>query len=222
MVFCRCPKRTAVSEKCALRRYIETIVPAVALFFALRVAVVEAYRVDSGSMENTLLAGDVLLANKFLYGIRIPFTDYRLPGVRDPKPGDVIVFKSPQNPAKNFIKRCVATEGQTVQIRDKVLYVDGKEVAAPARGKFIDYRILPYGVSPRDNYGPVTVSPGMVFVLGDNRDNSNDSRFWGELPTTAIMGKAMVRYFSWDGNKQVPVWDLAHKIRWSRMGDIIR
>jgi len=206
-------------KKSGIREYIESILLAVVLAFVLRASVVQGYRVPSGSMEDTILPGDVFLGNKFLYGIRIPMTDIRLPAIRDPKPGDIVVFRSPEEPSKNLVKRCVAIGGQTVEIRNKVLYVDGKPSPFPATGKFLDGRILPGAISVRDNYGPITVPPGYFFMMGDNRDNSYDSRFWGPVSKEHILAKATILYFSWD--KQAPLWDVTHKIRWSRIAHIL-
>jgi signal peptidase I len=170
-------------------------------------------------MEDTILKGDVFLGNKFLYGIRIPMTDMRLPAIRNPKPGDIVIFRSLEEPSKNLVKRCVAVGGQTVEIRDKALYVDGKRAPFPEAGKFEDRRILQGTRSLRDNYGPVTVPPEHFFMMGVNRVNSYDSRYWGPVPKKNILAKATILYFSWD--KQVPLWDIAHKIRWGRIAHLL-
>jgi len=206
-------------KKSGIREYIESILLAVVLALVLRTSVVQGYHVPSGSMEDTILQGDVFLGNKFLYGIRIPLTDMRLPAIRDPKPGDIVIFRSLEEPSKNLVKRCVAVGGQTVEIRDKVLYVDGKRSLFPETGKFVDRRTLPRTMSLRDNYGPITVPPGHFFMMGDNRDNSYDSRFWGPVPQEHIRAKAMILYFSWD--KQAPLWDITHKIRWGRIAHVL-
>ena len=206
-------------KKSGIRETIESILLAVVLALVLRVSVVQGYHVPSGSMEDTILPGDVFLGNKFLYGIRIPMTHVRLPAIRDPKPGDIVVFRSLEERSKNLVKRCVAIGGQTVEIRDKVLYVDGKRSPFPATGKFLDGRILPGTMSLRDNYGPITVPAGHFFMMGDNRDNSNDSRFWGPVPKEHILAKAMILYFSWD--KGAPLWDVTHKIRWGRIAHVL-
>ena len=206
-------------KKSGIRETIESILIAVVLALVLRASVVQGYHVPTGSMENTILQGDVFLGNKFLYGIRIPMTDIRLPAIRDPKPGDIVIFQSLEEPSKNFVKRCVAVGGQTVEIRDKALYVDGKRSPLPETGKFEDRRILRGTRSLRDNYGPVTVPPEHFFMMGDNRDNSYDSRYWGPVPKKNILAKATILYFSWD--KEVPLWDIAHKIRWGRIAHIL-
>lgn len=207
-------------KKSAVREYAEAIVVAVALALVIRQFVVQAFRIPSGSMEDTLLVGDFLMANKFVYGPKIPFTDIRLPGIRKPKAGDVIIFKYPRDPRKDFIKRVIATEGQRVEIKDKVVYVDGEPLPFPPKSKFTDRRILPREMSRRDNYGPIIVPKDALFVMGDNRDNSQDSRYWGFVPMRNVKGKAMILYWSW--NKEVPLWDFFHKIRWGRLAHLIR
>ena len=157
-------------------------------------------------MKNTLLIGDFLLVNKFIYGSRIPFTDIRLPRVRAPKVGDVIVFEHPTE-GKDYIKRCIGVPGDVVEIKNDVVYINGVALNEP-------YKKLSSYVGPMSNYGPVKVPPGQLFMLGDNRHNSKDSRSWGMLDEKYIEGKAMVIYFSWDHQKHFP--------RFGRIGDIIR
>ncbi len=180
----------------------------IALIMALmiKISVVEAYKIPSSSMENTLLVGDFLLANKFVYGMRlpIPFTDIRLPAISDPKPGDIVIFKYPFNPSINYIKRCIAVEGQKIKIENKQVYVDGKAIALPENGQFMDSEIYPYyntgswGRNVRDNMPEIEVPKGMLFMMGDNRDNSADSRFWGFLDRKLVQGKAMIIHWSWN------------------------
>ncbi len=228
-----------------VRDWLETIVSVVIMVVVIRVTVVEAFRIPTGSMEDTLLVGDFLLVNKFFYGIRtpdwvgVPFTNIgffvphtRLPGFAKPKAGDIIVFRFPLDPRKNYIKRCVAVAGQTVEVRDKVLYVDGEKFPNPPKMKIDTDFTYPEGlIEPgiyrgygnRDNFGPVTVPEGQLFMMGDNRDRSADSRYWGLLPQENIVGKAFIIYFSWD--KTIPFYrtDRLHrKIRWWRIGGLIR
>lgn len=222
--------RTEKAKKgSALREYVKTIIYVFVFAFIIRQFAVQAFRIPSGSMEDTLLVGDFLLVNKFIYGAqspdRIPFTriktpHFRLPGLRKVNPGDIIVFRYPQNSAKDFIKRVIAVEGQTVEGKDKMIYVDGRIMHYPNKVKRVDPRVFPAELSHRDNFGPVKVPPGMVFVMGDNRDNSYDSRYWGWVPEKEIQGKAMIIYFSW--NKDAPIWNITRKIRWNRIGDLIR
>jgi signal peptidase I len=229
--------------KSIVREWTELIITVAVMVFLIRTTVVEAFRIPTGSMENTLLVGDFLLVNKFIYGIRtpdwlgIPFTDIgfripsqRFPGIREPKRGDIVVFKYPLDPKLNYIKRCIARPGQTVEIRQKKLYVDGKQIPLPPDGKHTNKNTLPPGFRERgilymgenwnkDNFGPVIVPEGHYFVMGDNRDNSADSRYWGFLPQENIVGKAMVIYFSWD--KYVPMFRGLKKIRWDRLANVI-
>jgi len=224
-------------EKSKLREWIEVIIISVVLAVIIKTYIVGSFKIPSGSMEDTLLVGDHFLASRFIYR----FTD--------PNPGDVIVFRYPLDPRRDFVKRCVAVEGQTVQIKDKVLYVDGQRIDDPPESKFIDPRVYSTGFSTRDNFGPQKVPVGHLFVLGDNRDNSRDSRYWGFLDESLVKGKAFMLYWSWKrlpGDPQLASWegpiytalpkfvfsffkvlvfDIIHlpwRVRWSRIGDIIR
>lgn len=211
-------------KKSTFREYLEAIVVAIILALFIRVFVVQAFRIPSSSMEDTLLVGDFLLVNKFIYGAEIPFANLRLPAIREPKPGDIIVFETRGIPGlvqnKDFIKRCIAVGGQTVEVRDKVVYVDGRPVPDPPLAKHVRDEVLPRRYSPRDNFGPVRVPEGCLFMMGDNRDNSRDSRYWGWLPKENIKGRAFILYWSW--NPKVPWYDLIHKVRWHRIGDLVK
>ncbi len=174
----------------------------------------------------------------------IPFTDIRLPAIEDPQPGDIIIFKYPLNQKLNYIKRCVAIGGQTIEIRDKQLYVDGEPVPLPAEGKFEDERVFSYpetarwGPGIRDNMPPLKVPKGKLFVMGDNRDSSADSRFWGFLDRDLVMGRAMIIHWSWapdpkadeiidSGFFAIPkligynIWHFPDRVRWNRLANII-
>ena len=193
-----------------LREWIKTILIAGAIVVLFRGMVAQAFQIPSGSMENTLLVGDYIYINKMLYGSEIDlgfgghrFFHHRFPAFRKPRPGDVIVFRFPGDQRKDFIKRCVAVEGHTIEMRDKVLYVDGRKRNEPFT-IHADERIFTAAQSPRDNFGPFVVPPGTIFMMGDNRDNSLDSRFWGPLPLALIKGKTIFRYFSWDGERHFP------------------
>ena len=197
--------------KSSFREWLKTLTIGILAVLVFRGMVAQAYQIPSGSMERTLLVGDYIYINKMLYGPEIDinlaghhYFHHRFPGFRRPVPGDIIVFRYPVDPRKDFIKRCVAVEGQTVEVKDKVLYVDGKRQIEP----YViheDDRVLPRGAgSPRDNFGPILVPKGDIFMMGDNRDNSLDSRFWGPLPIGLVKGKAIFRYFSWDGNRNWP------------------
>lgn len=222
-----------------LWEYTKSLGIAFVLAIVIKTSIVEAYKIPSGSMEDTLLVGDFLLANKFIYGSRIPLLDYRLPALRDPEPGDVVIFKFPNDPSVNYIKRCIAKGGQTVEIRNKRVYVDGEFVPLPAAGKFTTGEMVePSGRSSRDNFGPFKVPPGTYFMLGDNRDNSYDSRFWGVVPRDLVQGKAMVIHWSWGTDQKAPDWSwtdigsvgkaflynvshFASRVRWGRLGSLI-
>ncbi len=212
--------RRGARTKSTVREYAEAIVLAILLTVVIRGLVVQAFRIPTGSMENTLLVGDFLFVNKLVYGSEIDIGAaghrliyFRFPAIREPHRGDVIVFRYPDDPSRDFIKRCVAVEGQTIEIRDKVLYVEGKAQSEPYI-VHTDDRILPKEISARDNFGPTVVPKGHIFMMGDNRDNSHDSRFWGPLALSLVKGKAMIIYWSWDAEKHMPrVNRLFHPVR---------
>ncbi|HYV50714.1 MAG TPA: signal peptidase I [Dongiaceae bacterium] len=211
-----------VKRKSTLREYAEAILVAVALTLVIRTFVIQAFRIPTGSMEDTLLVGDFLFVNKFLYGAPIPFTDARTPAIRQPRHGDILVFKYPKDPSRDFIKRVVGLPGDTIEIKDKTVYVNGVAQREPyvkfssSRIQPKEYQnpvIYPPGAGNRDNYGPYVVPQGDYFMMGDNRDNSDDSRFWGPLDGHLIKGKALFIYWSWNKEKMRP--------RLSRLGRII-
>lgn len=175
-----------------LKEYIEAILVAVVIAVILRMFVVQAYRVSSGSMENSLLEGDFVFVNKFCYRFA------------EPQINDVIVFEFPMNTTKDYIKRIVALPGQTVEIRNKQLFVDSQLVSDMGGVFHSDPQILPEVYSQRDVFGPLTVPANQYFVLGDNRDDSQDSRFWGCLDRGHIRGKAIFVYFSWTPDPSAP------------------
>ena len=314
-------KRKA-SNKSKVREYVEAILVAFAAAMILRILVVQAFRIPTGSMKDTLLVGDFLLVNKFIYGVRtpdhIPLVNvkvpyFRLPALKEPKPGNIIVFKYPLDTKLDYIKRCIAVGGQTVEVRKGYVYVDGKpegesefvkRVYDSAEGVYVlHYKITKdngksyvirvqentnyissnfgpiqagnghtveirlgqvfvdgkpgskaelldktflegkekyrlrfslayeaenpiladfYQEAQRipENYGPVTVPEGHLFAMGDNRNNSSDSRYWGFLPRENIVGQALIIYWSW--NNQVPLYKIFKKVRWVRIGDLIR
>jgi signal peptidase I len=180
-----------------VRGYVQSLLMAVLLALVFRQFVLQAFRIPSESMQRTLLVGDFLFVNKFLYGSPVPFTDWRLPKIRTPHRGDIIVFKSPST-GQDFIKRCVAVAGDTVEVREKDLYLNGVRQNEPYIQHIApDVRRRGSG-DPRDWFGPYVVPPGNLFMMGDNRDNSADSRYWGPLPLNNIKGKAMFIYFSID------------------------
>jgi len=220
------------------------IAAAVIMALIIKTSVVEAYKIPSASMEDTLLIGDFLLANKFIYGARLPLVDWRLPALRDPEPGDVVIFIYPVDGATKYIKRCVAAAGDTVLVADKQLYVNGAPFPNPEHAKFSDtypngeQRIKsrgPGGRDSRDNWGPYVVPPHSFFMMGDNRDNSSDSRYWGPVPRDLVLGKALIIHWSWNDDLypspdvsmsdplSVPrmfLYNAAHffqKVRWNRL-----
>ena len=177
----------------------------IAIFFLVRAAVVEAYMVPSSSMENSLLIGDFLLADKYTYGGEIPLTGWDLPGLREPRAGDIVVFKFPGDGVTKYIKRCVAVGGDTVRIIDKQLFVNGKRFCDAPGTRFIDttsggdQHIIPaQGHDSRDNFGPFVVPPDSYFMMGDNRDNSYDSRYWGPVARDLVVARARLVHFSWN------------------------
>lgn len=198
-------KRTEVRTKSKIREYVESILWAVVLALIIRTCVIQSFKIPSGSMLDTLVIGDCLLVNKFIYGIKVPFTDLRLPKIRDPKRGDVIVFKYPEDRSKDFIKRLIGTPGDQIQIRDKRVYINGNLYQNPQE-VHKDPQILPRELNQRDNFGPVRVPADGYFVMGDNRDNSYDSRFWGFVPQADVVGLAFIKYWSWDQSRWLPRW----------------
>jgi len=199
--------------KSGLRENIEAIAVAVVLALFIRTFVVQAFKIPSGSMKPTLLIGDHILVNKFIYGIKIPFWDKTIIPIKEPKRGDIVVFKFPEDPSKDFIKRVVATAGDVIEIRNKEVYLNHERVKKPY-GVHMDPSIIPGSIQPRDNFGPVTVPPDSLFVMGDNRDHSYDSRFWGFVRLTALKGKAFIIYWSWDSDN--------FSVRWDRFGELLK
>ncbi len=196
-------------RKGQMREWVEAIGGALILTLIIRTFMFQAFRIPSGSMLDTLQIGDFLFVNKMVYGARVPFTDTaRLPGLRHPKTGDIIVFQYPLDRKVDFIKRVIASEGQTVEIRNKVVLVDGQALVEPYT-KHVDPAIFPY-TNPdgthnvRDNAPPFTVPAGNLFCMGDNRENSSDGRFWGFVPYENVKGKALIIYWSWDADHLRP------------------
>ena len=199
-----------------LRENIEVIVIAVVIAMFIRTFVVQAYKIPSGSMKDTLLIGDHLLVNKFIYGVKIPFTDGKtLIPVKNPQQGDVIVFKYPEDPGKDFIKRVVGIEGDTIEIKNKKLYVNGKLKEYKEHVKYTDPIIFPANSNNRDNLAKIKVPENSLFVMGDNRDNSHDSRFWGFVKLNEVKGEAIIIHWSWKqtGSK--------FGVRWTRIGNLL-
>ena len=212
------------SSRRLFQEYSEAFAVAIILAFLIRAFFIQAFDIPSGSMEPTLLIGDHILVNKFIYGWRIPFTAKRWPdqrviipftkvtSFRKPRRGDVLVFIYPLDPSKDFIKRVIAVGGETLSIIDRKIFINGKAVADP-HAYFSSDVIYPAEVSPRDNLGPIKVPKGALFVMGDNRDNSYDSRFWGFVPLRNVVGEALIIYYS--GRN---IFD----VRWNRFFKVIR
>ncbi len=196
-----------------IRENIEAILVAILIALFIRTFVVQAFKIPSGSMKQTLQIGDHILVNKFIFGVKIPYWNKTIIPLKSPQRGDIIVFKYPVDPQKDFIKRVIGVGGDVVESRDKQLYVNHKLVNHDF-GVHTDPRILSGDNKPRDNFGPITVPENSLFVMGDNRDESYDSRFWGFVDLKAVNGKAFIIYWSWD--------KLNFGVRWSRLGQILR
>jgi len=199
-----------MGKKKFVKEYIEPIVIAVLIALFIRAFIIQAFKIPSSSMEPTLLVGDYLLVNKFIYGVRIPYSSIKFFEYKKPKRGDIIVFIFPKDRKKDFIKRVIGTEGEKVTILHNKIYIDDKLIDDPW-GHFTRPR------SSIEDYGPVKVPEGSLFVMGDNRDNSQDSRFWGFVNINEVKGKAFIIYFSLDLDAQT----LLNKVRWVRLGKLI-
>lgn len=205
-------KRDQARPRSKVREYAEAIVIAVVLALLIRTYVVQAYKIPSGSMLETLQIGDHLLVNKFIYGVPVPFTEARVLALRDVERGDVIVFKYPEDESKDFIKRVIGLPGDTVEVINKTVYVNGKPYHV-ASEQHLDPLTYPAELQPRDNLGRITVPPESYFVMGDNRDHSLDSRFWGFVRKDQVLGKAVIIYWSWNRDES--------QVRFSRIGHLI-
>ena len=213
-------KEQAVSEgsvgqkvKSTFREYAEAILMALLLALFIRTFIVQAFKIPSGSMIPTLAIGDHILVNKLSYGVRIPFVEKYLLEFGALARGDVIVFIYPEDRSKDFIKRVIGVAGDNVEVRNKKVFINGKAVE-DSHAHFEGYDPQLGGTVNGDNYGPKVVPEGHVFVMGDNRDRSYDSRFWGYVSLSEVRGKAFLIYWSWDG---IDRW-----VRWERLGSLIR
>ncbi|MDQ8155704.1 MAG: signal peptidase I [Gemmatimonadota bacterium] len=218
-----------------LFEWLKSVSLALILFLVLRAFLVEAFKIPSGSMEGTLLVGDFLLVNKLVYGAEVPFTGKRLPAIRQPANGDVIVFQWPEDPTKNFVKRLVGLPGDTVGMKDGVLIRNGAQLTErytrhvdphydPSGDEFHWQRGFltrvaraerPYRPS-RNNWGPLVVPARHYFVLGDNRDNSLDSRYWGFVPDSLVRGSPLIVYYSYVPDSSTSL-DWVRHVRWKRL-----
>jgi signal peptidase I len=207
-------KTDTLRKKSLLREYVEAFAIAILLALFIRTFVVQAFKIPSGSMKPTLLIGDHLLVNKFIYGVKIPFLDRIILPIKNPKRGDIIVFKFPKDESKDFIKRVVGVEGDVIEIKNDQLFINNEAITTEHVGEFNDedfstaveeleeslgdvkHHILDR-IKGYDDFPPTTVPPNSVFVMGDNRDNSEDSRYWGFVKLNKIKGKALIIYWSW-------------------------
>src|SRR5436309_2383264 len=194
-------------KKSTLREYFESIVIAVILALFIRTFVVQAFKIPTGSMENNLLIGDHLLVNKFIFAPTATRIERALLPIGTIRRGDVIVFKYPEEPERDFIKRVIGLPGESIELREKKVYVNGKALnepyvhfLTPAAGEAELHEVTSYDV--RERYGPVTVPANRYFVMGDNRDNSQDSRYWGFLPRDYIKGQALFIYWSYEAGRE--------------------
>ena len=216
--------------KSIIREYAEALVIAIILALTIRVFFVQAFKIPSGSMIPTLLIGDHILVSKLAYGFQLPkdcefqvsfppvtcYSSTMLAQFDNPQRGDIIVFRYPEDENKDFIKRVVGTPGDSIVIQNKKVIVNGEELADSAFTQRIDPGIIDGRINPRDNFGPITVPPDSYFVMGDNRDQSLDSRFWGFVKMDKIKGRAFLVYWSWNGHGNWTNW-----IRWDRIGKFI-
>ena len=224
-------------KKSVAREYLESVVVAIILALFIRTFVVQAFKIPTGSMEQNLLIGDHLLVNKMVYSPSLGRLEDTVLPKKPIERGHVVVFKYPDDPSRDFIKRVIGLPGETVELRNKVVYVDGKPVDEPYV-HFLEAPLSPgdpeygYRGDERFNWGPQTVPPGHLFVLGDNRDNSRDSRFWGFLPVDQVKGRAFIVYWSYEASRDEynrTGWDWVKdtlaafgKTRWSRFFHVIR
>ena len=196
-------------KKSVFREYGEAIIIALVLALIIRTFIIQAFKIPSGSMLETLQIGDHLLVNKFLYGLKWPFGDnYAIQGV-DPERGDIVVFKYPNNRDIDYIKRIIGVPGDTIEIRNKQLIRNGQAISESYIRHSQPNLMLPV----RDNYGPVTVPAGKYFMMGDNRDDSQDSRFWGFVDRLELHGKAWRIYWSSEG---------IGNVRWERFAQLVQ
>lgn len=207
-----------VSRKSIVREYGEAIIIAIILALFIRAFVVQAFKIPSGSMEPTLLVGDHILVNKFIYGIRVPIVNKEIIPLKSPKQFDIVVFRYPNDRTKDYIKRVIGLPLQKVQIINKKIYINDAPLNEPY-GYYDDGQRTVPGL--RDNFGPVVVPPHSYFVMGDNRDHSHDSRFWGFVDDSDLVGEAFIIYWSWNQEGSFTSDSSESYIRWKRFGKLL-
>jgi signal peptidase I len=209
-----------VTGKSTLREYFESIVIAVILALFIRTFVVQAFKIPTGSMEENLLVGDHLLVNKFVYGPAASSLEHALLPLDTVYRGDVVVFKYPEDPGRDFIKRVIGLPGETLEVRAKRVYINGQPLTEPythflePAGAFGGRAGEMTSADVRERFGPVQIPADQYFVMGDNRDNSQDSRYWGFLPRDYVKGRALVIYWSFDTARDLNVFS---SVRWGRL-----
>jgi signal peptidase I len=210
-------EKPAKESKAKVQEFIEAIIIAILIAVVIRTLVIQAYKIPSRSMVPTLLIGDHLLVNKFIYGIKIPVIRTTLLPVSNPERGDIIVFIYPNDRSKDYIKRVIGVAGDKIEIKNKNIFINDK-LYKDGFGIYSDSVVYPAMVQPRDNYGPVVVPGNSLFVMGDNRDESADSRFWGFVDLKDVEGKALLIYWSWNSEEG----NLLKKVRWERIGNLLK
>lgn len=202
-------------QKSKVKEYVESIIIAILIALFIRTFIICAYKIPSESMVPTLLVGDHILVNKFIYGVKIPLLRKIIVPGKDPQRNDIIVFIYPKDRSKDFIKRVIGVGGDKIEIKNKKIFINDKPYN-DTFGIYSDNVILPVALETRDNYGPVTVPKNSLFVMGDNRDRSMDSRFWGFVDLKDVEGKAFIIYWSWDYDQPI-----LHGLRWERLGKLL-
>jgi signal peptidase I len=198
--------------KSKVHEYAEAIIIAILIAVVVRTFVVQAFKIPSRSMVPTLLVGDHILVNKFIYGVKVPFLRKTIIPITNPQRGDIVVFIYPNDRSKDYIKRVIGVSGDKIEIKNKIIFINSKQYS-DAYGIYSDNVIYPGSMQPRDNFGPVTVPAESLFVMGDNRDESADSRFWGFVDLKDVEGKAFIIYWSWNSEE--------NNLRWQRLGSIL-
>jgi len=204
--------KTKEKTKSKVKEYVESIIIAILIALFIRTFIICAYKIPSRSMVPTLLVGDHILVSKFIYGVKIPLLRRTIIPIREPKRGEIVVFIFPNDRSKDFIKRVIGLDGDKIEIKNKKIFINDKEYK-DSFGIYSDNITYPATMQPRDNFGPVTVPKDSIFVMGDNRDESLDSRFWGFVNLKDVEGKAFIIYWSWNRED--------HNLRWQRLGNLL-